>query len=504
MQKPRSFASKRSRPTAWLLSLAALALTLAACPEPVQEALIAAPDATADLASPPDLAPPVDLVPEPDILDLLRRVPGLSVTEKPTSLTDYRFFQLELEQPVDHARPDGPRFKQRLSLLHRGLRAPVVLHGSGYGASFFSRSGRAELTALLSANQIDFEHRYFLPSRPEPADFRYLTIQQAAADSHRIVQIFRAIYRGRFLNTGASKGGMTAVYHRRFFPADVDATVAYVAPHSLGAPDPRYVPFVNQAGTDPDCRKRLRDYQRTVLTRRTAVVAALGASGATFTRLGIDKALEHSVLELPFGFWQYRAQADCAKIPDPAASDEQVLKFLSDVGSIALYSDQGIAGFEPYYFQAASQLGFPATEEAHLADLLRHPGTDRPDEYLPTELRAGAAYDATAMPDISAWLQSDGERILFIYGSNDPWSAGAFELGLARDSYRLTVPGGNHGSRVGLLPEPLRTKAMALLRRWADVSEPAPQPLAPALSDEELRLQGLWAGEAGARRERPL
>ena len=173
-----------------------------------------------------------------------------------------------------------------------------------------------------------------------------LTITQAATDHHRIAQAFKPIYEGAFVATGASKGGMTAVYHRRFFPADVDATVAYVAPQSLGAPDPRYVPFVNQAGTDPDCRKRLRDYQRTVLTRRAVVVTALGASGATFTRLGIDKALEHSVLELPFGFWQYGAQADCAKIPDPAASDEQVLKFLSDVGGIAMYSDQGIAGFE--------------------------------------------------------------------------------------------------------------------------------------------------------------
>ena len=117
MRRPRSLAPKRSLPTVWLLSLAALALTLTACQESVQEALISAPDVTADLGAPPDLAPPVDRVPEPDILDLLRRVPGLSVTEKPTSLTDYRFFQIELEQPVDHARPDGPRFKQRLSLL---------------------------------------------------------------------------------------------------------------------------------------------------------------------------------------------------------------------------------------------------------------------------------------------------------------------------------------------------------------------------------------------------
>lgn len=454
-----------------------------------------------DLAASPDLVSPPDLTPEPDILDLLKRIPGITVTERPTSLTDYRFFQLELEQPVDHERPDGARFKQRLSLLHRDRRAPVVVHGSGYNASFFSRSGRAELTSLLGANQIDFEHRFFLPSRPSPADWKFLTIKQAAGDSHRIVQFFRMIYGGRFINTGASKGGMTAVYHRRFYPADVDATVAYVAPESFGAPDPRYISFVNQAGSDADCRRRLREYQRTVLTRRAAMRDLLTKSGAMFTRLGIDKALEHAVLELPFGFWQYRSQGVCPQIPASTDPDEKVFAFLSDVGGVGLYADGGIAGFEPYYFQAATQLGFPATEEDHLKDLLLHPGTDVPAEYLPLELKPGLVFDPQAMRDIDAWVQGEAERLLFIYGSNDPWTAGAFELGLARDSYRLIVPGGNHGSRISQLEPALKAKAEALLKRWADVAQmnPGPQPL----SAEELRLQGL-GGELHLRREKPL
>ena len=33
---------------------------------------------------------------------------------------------------------------------------------------------------------------------------------------------------------------MTAIYHRRFYPDDVDGTVPYVAPISFGAPDLRY------------------------------------------------------------------------------------------------------------------------------------------------------------------------------------------------------------------------------------------------------------------------
>jgi hypothetical protein len=356
------------------------------------------------------------------------------------------------------------------------------------------------VTSLLSANQIDFEHRYFLPSRPLPADWKYLTIQQAAADSHRVVQAFRAIYQGRYFNTGASKGGMTAVYHRRFYPDDVYATVAYVAPDSLGAPDWRYVPFVNQAG-DADCRRKLRDFQRIALERRTAMLASLMKKMTlTWTRLGIDRALEHSVLELPFGFWQYSSQAQCPLVPLAAATDDEVFAFLDKFGSLSMYSDQGIGGFEPYYFQAAAQLGFPAVEEEHLKDLLLHPGTDSPVEYLPAELRPLAVYDAKAMVDVTDWLQQSAERMLFIYGSNDPWTAAAFELGFAADSYRLTVPGGNHGSRIGSLPEALRLKAEALLWRWSDLKEMNPSPL----TVEELKAQGLGAIDGNSRRDRPL
>ena len=42
---------------------------------------------------------------------------------------------------------------------------------------------------------------------------------------------------------------MTSVYHRRFYPDDVDATVAYVAPISFGAPDDRYIDFLANVGT---------------------------------------------------------------------------------------------------------------------------------------------------------------------------------------------------------------------------------------------------------------
>src|SRR6185503_19153486 len=174
-------------------------------------------------------------------------------------------------------------------------------------------------------NQIDVEQRFFEPSRPDPADWSFLTIEQAAADHHRIVAALRPIYCGKWVSTGSSKGGMTSIYHRRFYPDDVDATVAYVAPISFGAPDDRYHPFFDTVGS-ASCRRKLRTYQRELLSRRAAMLSRMqdeaDQNGLTFDRSsGIEGAFEDAVIEFSWGFWQYRGPSLCASIPGTAATD---------------------------------------------------------------------------------------------------------------------------------------------------------------------------------------
>ena len=85
----------------------------------------------------------------------------------------------------------------------------------------------------------------------------------------------------KWLTTGASKGGMTATYHRRFFPKDVDGTVAYVAPNDVvNKEDSAYDRFLTNVGTDTTCRDHLRGLQRALLTHRDAIEANLDQSQA--------------------------------------------------------------------------------------------------------------------------------------------------------------------------------------------------------------------------------
>src|SRR6185437_130082 len=242
-----------------------------------------------------------------DILAQLQRVPGLSVQERASDEPGFRYFVMRFDQPEDHLHPAGVHFEQRLTLLYRSSDAPVVFASTGYDIDETYQE-YDEPAEMLDANEILVEHRFFSPSRPSPADWSKLTIWQAAADHHAIITALRPLFSGKWISTGISKGGMTSVYHRRFFPGDVDATIAYSAPQSYGTSDPRYVTFLQQVG-DPSCRAALLAFQNQVLTRRAAMKEALEDeaedSAYTYSLLGEDGTLDYSVIELAFTFWQY-------------------------------------------------------------------------------------------------------------------------------------------------------------------------------------------------------
>lgn len=408
-----------------------------------------------------------------DILDELRAIDGMVVDEQPAPVDGYRLFVMTYRQPVDHRDPAGPTFDQRMTLLHRDYAAPVVAHNSGY---FVSTAGRrAQITAMTDGNQLSLEHRFFEPSRPAPANWAALTIEQAASDQHRITQALKArIYRAnKWLTTGASKGGMTSLFHRRFFPDDVDATVAYVAPldfpaDAVQSPTNRYFVFLENVGTSASCRQQLKDFQNLALARRAAMKTRM-AQKASYTILGADQALEFAVEELPFIFWQYGSQAQCSTIPGAAASDDRVFKFLDDTIGAASYGDDDISAFVPYYHQSATQLGYPSSDESYLVGLL-HPQQDTAAAYVPSGIPVGPYDNGAAMTDIQSWIASSGTRIMLIYGERDPWTAGAVDLGAATDSFKFIAPAGNHGSSITSLSAEDSATATATVLRWAGVS----------------------------------
>lgn len=415
-----------------------------------------------------------------DLLDRLARIPGLTVQfEDVSPAPGFRYLHLSYTQPLDHDRPRRGTFEQQFALLHHDFDAPTVAYASGYdmdGVPF-----RAEPTALVDGNQIDIAQRFFPSSRPEPTNWRDLDIYQAAADQHRLIQALKTVYPGAWLSTGGSKGGMATVYHRRFFPDDVEGSIAYVAPNDVDNDVDQYEEFLSNVGPR-QCREDFLALLRRALRQRDEIVPWIedraAEYGCPFEPGEADYAYEATVAGTYWSFWQYDNESSCPFIPTKTSSEYEVIEWLG-VGyltgvcqfegetegetSTPEYDDYFVA----YYYQAGTELGWPDRfYPRELDDLLRYPETFTPRDAVPPEIPM--SFDASAMPDIDRWVRREGSELLFVYGENDPWSAEPFELGRGTtDSFVYTVAGGSHLASIVELDDAAQLEAANTVRRWA-------------------------------------
>lgn len=407
---------------------------------------------------------------------------GVDIESRPPPDDDHLAFVLHFTQPIDHDDPGAGTFVQSVSLLHRRTTAdtPMVVLTTGYDD--FVGFGQSEPTVLLDANQVSIEHRFYGQSLPTldaagARDWSKLTIAQMAADEHAIIATLHEVYDGAFLSTGASKGGMTATYHRRFFPDDVAGTVAYVAPLSLGAPDERYQSFLDTAGPAA-CRAQVHELAIEMLAHRRAALEALEtARGLGNPDVPVGAEVEQAVANFEWAYWQYFGVGTCDALPAFNATDDTMFKLLDTIDPIDADTDPAYAArVLAYNVQAAGQLGFPDQLTHDLDPYLQY--VDGSYQQAPDGMPlpppdpgyALPAYDPSVMPDIQRFIATDADHILFLYGQWDPWSAGAYQVGGAKDAAAFVVADGNHNSELFDLQGEARTTAFARLAAWTGVT----------------------------------
>ncbi len=379
-------------------------------------------------------------------------------------------YVLKITQPVDHHHPDGATFSQRVFLFHRDFSRPMVFVTEGYGAgySIYPRSIN-ELTGYLDANQIVVEHRYFGESVPDPLDWQYLDIEQAAADHHRVVELFKGLYSARWLNTGISKGGQTTMYHRYFYPDDVDASVGYVCPLNFSIQDARIYDFMQKVGSQ-ECRDRIYQYQVEMLKNKAIYYPVYQKKAEekkfTYQKVGMEKSYEMTIMEYAFAFWQW-GRWSCDSIPVPAKSPDEMVKHLDVVAGIDWLSDEGINQYLPFYYQAMTEIGFYGYDVDPFRGLVSSTEDITFSFTAPegTEVR----YDPVPMEKVDHFIRHDAQRMLFIYGQYDPWAAPAVQPSGKNEVVVIYKPQGAHSSRIGTLPADLQEKAFTLLEKWMDV-----------------------------------
>lgn len=374
-------------------------------------------------------------------------------------------YELTVKQPLDHTNASAGHFYQKVYLAHRSLDVPTVLITEGYDRPAHRVY---ELTDFLAGNQVQVEHRYFGKSMPDSLDYRYLTLEQATADLHRVNQLLRSIYPRDWVSTGISKGGQTTIFYRYFYPNDVDVSVPYVAPHNTSLEDKRIYQFLDTVGTR-ECREKIFSVQKRLLENREEYLKKLKwfSRGADkhYTYHSLEQAFEYGVLEYSFSFWQWGS--DCNSIPDEKVDSDSLFSHFLKVSDPGFFSDEDIKKFASHYYQAGSQMGYYGYDISKFKKWIKAlPVNSNPSAvFMPQKLPLTFTPELTQ--SVKNWIDQYGDRFIYINGNIDTWSATAIRPTDGRDALWFFIPGKDHAmARIKNLSQSEKDQIRETILRW--------------------------------------
>lgn len=424
---------------------------------------VSVPDAIAQFQIQPSIFKDI----EPDsLMARIEKLPSVKDVKRLASKDFKDKYVLYIEQPVSHKDPSLGKFRQRVFVMHAGLDRPTVLVTEGYGASYAGNPNyREEISRLFNTNIIFVEHRYFLESTPENKDWKYLTAENSAFDLHNVTMIFREVYKKKWIATGISKGGQTALLYRAFFPDDVHITVPYVAPLCKGVEDGRHEPFIaNFAGT-PDQRAKILAFQREVLKRR-ATLQPMFDSFCNEKRyefnLPLEEIYDYSVLEFSFALWQWGSNTD--EIPALDADDKMIFAYWMKISSPDYFVKESPT--TSFFIQAAKELGYYGYDTKPFEGLLKIKSSKGylAKLFLPQDQKF--KFSKKLSKKLEKFVATTTSKMIFIYGEYDPWSAVMVNEPKSSNIVVVTDPAGSHRARISTLPEESRQRVVSLLERW--------------------------------------
>lgn len=374
-------------------------------------------------------------------------------------------------QPLDHDRPELGSFRQRVIISHIGFDRPTVIVTEGYGASYaLNPRYREELSKMFNTNMVFVEYRYFLESTPNPRDWQYLTAESSADDLHAVRQALKDIYPNKWIATGISKGGQTAMLYRTFYPNDVDITVPYVGPLCYGVEDGRHEPFLRQVGTE-DERRKIEDFQLEVLKRKSTLLPRFEKHCQEKKyefNASIEEIYDYSVLEYSFAFWQWGTPV--STIPANNASDDEIYKHFMAISEPSYFAKGG--GNESFFVQAARELGYYGYD---IRPFKKYLSITSSKGYLKKLMLPDDAkdikFDKTLSKKITKFLKKNDPKMIFVYGEIDPWSAAAttwLNTDKKENVHIFVEPRGSHLARINTLPKEMKQKAISILQKWLE------------------------------------
>jgi hypothetical protein len=183
--------------------------------------------------------------------------------------------------------------------------------------------------------------------------------------------------------------------------------------------------------------------------------------GLKFTTIDAESAYDYSVLELPFSFWQYTA--DASKLPDlSSTTTDQMALYLINIVSPFWYTDAA-KPYEAANYQFYTQLGYYEYNEKPFRKYLKN--KDYPNSAFAPQ-GVPVVWDPTYQSKLKKFMASGPQHMIYIYGEADPWGATAAEIKPGSGSLKMVKAGGTHGANIATLSPEQREIVIATLESW--------------------------------------
>lgn len=469
----------------FLTALLIVALTFASCQEPAKAPETPQPTPTVPVPTPkptpiPSPTPPSQEITVPAEGSIAERLRGAKIGDrdavkyvKPQGTTG-RFSEgryiIGFNQPLDHKNISKGNFSQEVILSVADLSKPVVFVTQGYDLEswgFYSSDYTEELVRLLDCNQVIIEHRFFGESVPSPRNWEYHTIENEVNDLHVINRILREIFKDqKFISTGRSKGGQTAIYYSSFFPEDIDICVPYVAPLMWQMNDMRNAEFLKNVGSESR-RKQIHDFQQAMFDNRAKYISEFEqwskSAGYPLTSYRVDDwniLYDLCVLEYSFMCWQYNPSSSIPSTPS--------LYSLWEKSNPSYFSEKDNPAFMVNVLRDLGYYGYDVKQFSNT--VITQAQADRWIEDIAAPSGAKFQFDPKVGLKAKEFLKNNTEhKMIFIYGEYDSWSACAVEwenFDGKTNMFRYDSPGGDHSAFISTLSSAQRQEVENKLKEW--------------------------------------
>jgi hypothetical protein len=408
---------------------------------------------------------------------------GLDISACPQFKNKYILY---ITQPIDHKHPELGTFKQRVIIAFAGYDRPTEIITEGYYLfnKYFKASYTGEISKYFSTNMIIVEHRYFGKSVPfagsiEQADPRtlnwdYFVGEQEAADLHAVRTKFGMLFKGKWVASGVSKGGLNCMTYAAYYPEDMDCSVPYVGPVCTSVSDGRTAVFMSDTTWNPEVRAKIIKFQRAMLQNRATIFPLFYSEAKsidnTLSDDKIKRFYEYWILDYAENLYQYYYDLENVSDADTLTPMEIYNEAISyyDVSSVISYYRENPTLYQ-FWIQSAKEIGYYSFDVEPFKDLLTcYNGKDVPGLCMPEGLNF--TFDNSLSNKIHSFLSATKSKMMFIYGANDPWTA-MRPLNTVHDNLKLyIVPGENHNVIIRRMPAAMQAEALATLSGWLGVS----------------------------------